>query len=113
MTAALEELDIAEVLAERHKDTPLWNELMSEYDAATLDELGANWPPPIYDTTTFGRPANGDDPGDEPGQPETRPAEEHPPVTAEPPATDPQPDEADPQTAPDTPESEPVSDPAE
>ena len=44
MTATLEDLDIAEVLASRHPETPLWNDLLTEYDAEALDRLGEGWP---------------------------------------------------------------------
>lgn len=44
MTATLEDLDIAEVLASRHAETPLWNDLLTEYDAEALDRLGEGWP---------------------------------------------------------------------
>lgn len=43
-TATTEDLDLAEILAARNDDTPLWNELLAEYDACELDELGTGWP---------------------------------------------------------------------
>lgn len=77
MPATVEDLDIAEVLAERHKATPIWNDLMAEYDADAVDDLGRNWPPLM--TTTFDEPASGDEPNPgKPGQdqPEAEPAAE-------------------------------------
>jgi hypothetical protein len=45
MTAILEDLDIAEVLAYRNANTPLWDDLMDAYDADAVTAMGAGWPP--------------------------------------------------------------------
>lgn len=93
----LEDLDIAEVLVERHKATPIWNDLMDEYDADTVDDLGTGWPPIL--ATTFDQPANGDNPGD--GPTEAEPAAPNPPVT------EPAPEEPTPASEPDAPADNP------
>lgn len=41
---SMEELDLAELLAYRHADTPLWDELLNDYDADAIDAIASGWP---------------------------------------------------------------------
>ncbi|MFD6069380.1 hypothetical protein [Amycolatopsis lurida] len=45
MTDLAEDLDLAEIRAQNDPDTPIFNKLLSEYDAETLTDLGIGWPP--------------------------------------------------------------------
>lgn len=86
MTATLEDLDIAEVLAYRNTNTPLWDGLVDAYDADTVTTLGTGWPPVMaldfeQDTEDDeNEPGDGEDTDDEPAvdSPDTEPAEAEP-----------------------------------
>lgn len=73
MTAILEDLDIAEVLAYRNTNTPLWDDLMDAYDADAVTAMGAGWPPVM---TAAAVPASEED--DEDGAAEADEADEAP-----------------------------------
>jgi hypothetical protein len=100
MTAILEDLDIAEVLANRlvpgEPDVnPLWTDLMAEYDAEVIESIGTGWPPvmtvpdepeaaPAPDSTPApGEQSPGEDspapePDQQPGTPEPEPVRTEP-----------------------------------
>lgn len=87
MTAILEDLDIAEVLAYRNMNTPLWDDLMDAYGADDVAAIGAGWPPVM---SAAAEPASEEDEegtgdgeaeaGEEPAadSPDTAPAEADP-----------------------------------
>ncbi|WP_370944054.1 hypothetical protein AB5J62_33775 [Amycolatopsis sp. cg5] len=89
MTAPVESLDIAEMRDQHDPDTPLFNELMAEYDADVIDELCQGWPPVMT--------VPDDEPGENPDQ-DTEPGEVEPgetPGDASEPVPDPTPTPAE------------------
>lgn len=89
MTATLEDLDIADVLAQRYADTPLWNDLLAEYDAEVINAIGIGWPPvmtvpdepdsaPQPDEQPPAEDTPSPEPGEQPDAPEPKPAQVEP-----------------------------------
>ncbi len=50
MSDLAEELDLAEILAQDDRDTPIFTKLLAEYDADVLTDVCSGWPSNIATT---------------------------------------------------------------
>jgi hypothetical protein len=88
MTAVLEDIDVAEVLASRDPlNTPIWDDLMATCDADTIEDIGSGWPAVITDDAAGDDEESGEQPAEQDDERTADPGEDTPAEAA--PAPDP------------------------
>ncbi|WP_410662057.1 hypothetical protein [Amycolatopsis sp. lyj-84] len=61
MSDLAEDLDLAEILSQDDRDTPIFTKLLAEYDADVLTDVCTGWPP---NTTAAPAAESGHEPDD-------------------------------------------------